>query len=73
MGVHSAWPHCTYIARTVGEELFINKSFQTGIFPDSLKDVIVHPLIKGCKLDPDILKMLRKIIIKNREATIEQN
>ena len=42
-------------------QCIINKSFQTGIFPDSLKDAIVHPLIKDCKLDPDILKNYRPI------------
>ena len=42
-------------------QCIMNKSFQTGIFPDSLKYAIVHPLIKDCKLDPDILKNYRPI------------
>ena len=42
-------------------QCIMNKSFQKGIFPDSLKYAIVHPLIKDCKLDPDILKNYRPI------------
>ena len=42
-------------------QCIMNKYFQTGIFPDSLKYAIVHPLIKDCKLDPDILKNYRPI------------
>ncbi|XP_072039764.1 uncharacterized protein [Amphiura filiformis] len=39
----------------------VNVSFNTGIFPDSLKDAIITPVIKKQSMDPNILKNYRPI------------
>jgi hypothetical protein len=50
----------------------INVSFATGVFPDSLKDAVISPIIEKQTLDPNILKNYRpvsniKVVVKIME------
>ena len=56
--------------------LMINKSFKTGVYPDTYKVSIIKPLLKSSSLNPELLKSYRPLAniyslskIMEREAT----